>query len=196
MTLVYDDYDSLLTVTDKNAKLTCSYSKDYQPGRLIGLTDTVGYYSQFYKNGMAVSANYAFNIEHRHAGGERVVYAILLNGQSLSPDSMHCADSLRIARTTGSGYDIEKYKLTYSTTDNRRQSVDVNQLVFGTEACDPYQLLALFRYARNTSIVSRMSSEAGEIVVEVELNADRSVSKMTVKRSSESDVPLTYTFEY
>lgn len=203
--LTYDDVDSVVTVQDKTKTLTSSFSNDYQPKRLIGSGDTIGYSSQYYSNGMPVSLNYTFNLEHHHFNGQNnTYYAYLLGGQSLMPDSLHNADSLRIATVTSSGINIDKLKLGYSQYDNRCQSVDVNQLLFGAENCDPYQLLSLFRYTRNTSIVSRMESNGETIEVTVSLNADKSVAQMTVTRTrpvveigAQQDVfTVTYTFEY
>ena len=200
LTLSYNDRDSVLTVQDRDKTLTGSYSNDYQPKRLVGMGDTVTYASQLYDNYMAVSANYAFNLEHRTLLGNNTYYAYLLNGQSLTPDSLHNADSLSIARVTAAGRNVQKCKLEYSAADNRCQSVDVNQLIFGTEQCDPYQLLSLFRYARSSRIVSKVTSAANSDIIEVECNANGSVRTLTVKRSSGgvvvADSPLTYTFEY
>ena len=204
LSLRYNDNDSTLTVQDMTKTLTGSYSKDYQPVRLIGSSDTVGYYSQYYSNGMPVSMVYAFNLEHHSYNGDNTYYAFKLGGQSLSADSLHCADSLRIAVTTKETTQVTKMKLNYSKNDNRCQSVDVNQLVFGTEQCDPYQLLSLFRVARNTSIVSSIESDKGKCDVEVSLNADKSVAQLTVNRSgsilgneaSSQEPSVTYTFEY
>ena len=201
LTLAYNDRDSIITVTDNMKVLTAVFDKDYQPQRLVGGGDTIGYYSQYYSNGIPVSANSAFNLEHHTLGGQNSYYAFLLGGQSLQPDSLHCADSLRIVTVTGETETLTKLKLTYSRADNRCQSVDVNQLILGTRQCDPYQLLSLFRYARQTSIVSEAEISAGNgYVVDVSLNADRSVAAMTVKQKTggvvQNDAPLEYTFEY
>lgn len=196
ITIKYDDTDSIITVSDMSKVLTASYGRDFQPNTLTGNGDTIGYRSQYYSNGYTMPASQAFNLEHRTVMGNNAYYAVLLGGQSLLPDSLHNADSLRIARTE-SLYDtnpmVKKYKLVYSTADNRCQSVDVNQLVFGAEYCDPYQLLSLFRYTRSTSIVSRLSGDAETIEVAAELNSDRSVNKLVVTAGGET---VTYTFEY
>ena len=192
----YDDTDSVLTVTDKSKTLRSAYGRDYQPLMLLGEGDTIGYASQYYPNGMPVSTTNAFNLEHRSANRQNTYYAFLLNGQSLMPDSLHNADSLRIAYTEPHAASVvDKYKLIFSESDNRYQSVDVNQLVFGTEQCDPYQLLALFRYTRSTSIVSELSTEeqADRISITPTLNTDRSVKTLTVARKGET---ITYNFEY
>ena len=191
ISLSYSEYDSTLTVTNMSTTMSARYGNDYQPLLLVGASDTVGYYSQYYSNYMEVSANYAFNIEHHRYGQPTKRYALLLNGQSLMPDSLHNVDSLRIA----TDHMLENLKLKYSQTDNRRQSVDVNQLIFGTEQCDPYQLLSLFRFARNTSIISEATGkvEDDRIVVSTSLNADLSVSTLTVTRKGQQVV---YTFGY
>lgn len=197
LTLSYNDYDSTMTVTDNQRRMTSKYQKDYQPERLIGETDTIGYYAQYYTNGMMVSANQAFNVEHHHRNLDNIYYALRLGGQSLQADSLHCADSLRIATVAvnGDGTTLKKYKMTYADTDNRRQSVDANQLVFGAAACDPYQLLGLFRYARNTSVVSSLTTEneADRISVSTTLNINNSIQTLTVVKDGNS---TTYNFEY
>ena len=195
LTLQYDDVNSEMTVRDMGTMLSATYSNDYQPMRLVGASDTVGYYSQYSSVGLPVAANYAFNVEHRHSNGENTYYAYKLGGESLSPDSLHCADSLRVAVTIAERTQITKMKLHYSNLDNRCQSVDVNQLVFGLGQCDPYQLLSLFRYARNTSIISEVTTdnEADRITVDASLNSDRSVARLTVTRHSEQ---ITYDLEY
>ena len=195
LTLRFNDADSTLTVQDKSATLTSRYANDYQPERLIGTSDTVGYYSQYYSNGMPVSAQNAFNLEHRSRFTANSYYAFKLGGQSLNPDSLHMADSLRIATVQGDDVKLKKLAFHYSKADNRCQSVDVNQLVFGAEQCDPYQLLSLFRYCRSTSILSEVTTDnaAERIVVDAQLNVDHSVSRLTVTRQ---DGEITYTFEY
>lgn len=191
ISLSYNDNDSLLTVTNKTITMSARYGNDYQPRLLVGANDTVGYYAQYHSNYMQVSENYAFNIEHHRYGQPSKRYALLLNGQSLMPDSLHNADSLRI----GTDHMLENLKLHYSTTDNRRQSADVNQLIFGAEQCDPYQLLSLFRYARNTSVISEATGKEPDerITVSTTLNANRSVSTLTVTRRGQEVV---YIFEY
>ena len=88
---------------------------------------------------------------------------------------------------------MRKLGFEYAQKDNRRQSVDVNQLLLGVEECDPYLLLSLYRYCRNTSIVSRARGSKDDISVEAELNSDQSVSRLTVANGKET---IVYTFEY
>lgn len=198
--ITYHDADSTLTVLDGSKTLTSKFANDYQPKRLIGGGDTICYASQFYSNGFPISAENAFNLEHYTSNGNNSYYAFLLGGQSLQPDSLHTADSLRIARRIDGQMNVRKYKLDYSANDNRYQTVDANQLVFGTEQCDPYQLLSLFRYCRSSRIVSEVSDGTVSLQVESQLNADRSVRQLTVRTVSGGvavpDIPLTYTFEY
>lgn len=194
--------DSIMTVQHGSKMLTATMDSDYQPQTLIGSGDTIGYQSQYYSNGYPVSANYAFNLAHRTINGHNTYYAYLLNGQSLLPDSLHCADSLNTATITDATISIKKMKFVYSKLDNRCQSVDVNQLAFGTEQCDPYQLLSFFRYTRNTSIVKEVWCDDGNVnLIELKLNTDRSVNEMTVTfegKDASTPVPesVTYTFEY
>ena len=191
ISLRFNDADSILTVTNGMRTMRGTYGNDYQPNLLVGENDTIGYYSQYYDGYIQASANYAFNIEHHSYGQPTKRYAMKLGGQSLLPDSLHNADSLRI----GTDHVVESLKLHYSNIDNRCQCVDVSQLIFGTEDCDPYQLLALFRYARNTSIVSEATGKNDDerITVSPTLNANGSVSTLTVTRRGEQ---IVYTFEY
>lgn len=195
LSLSYRDADSTMTVQDMANTLSSRFGNDYQPLWLEGSSDTIGYYSQYYSNGMPISAQNAFNLEHRSRFGSSTYYAFKLGGQSLNPDSLHLADSLRIARIHDDMATVTKFALHYSKADNRCQSVDVNQLVFGAEQCDPYQLLSLFRFCRNTSILSEVTTDnaADRISVSTTLNADRSVSRLTVASHGQE---ITYTFEY
>ena len=202
--LTFNDADSTMTVQDGEGELKGKYDKSYQADRLTGRTDTVGYYSQYTIYG-TLAHEQAFNVEHHHVGRQNTYYAIRLGGQSLHADSLHCADSLRVGRQLNNGTEVLGYKMYYSAADNRCQTTDANQLVFGAEQCDPYQLLSLFRHARNTSIVSRMESNTDSYDVEATLNADKSVNQLTVTYRTAAfslDDPdanvktVTYTFEY
>lgn len=194
LSLSYNGADSMLTVRDKDKTLTGRFSRGYQPQQLIGSGDTIGYTSQYNALGYPVSTNLAFNLVHRTFNSSKAE-AFLLNNQPLTPDSLHCADSITILNRNNDITLTQRYKMHYSSADNRHQSVDANQLIFGTEQCDPYQLLSLFRYARQTSIVSELTgaTENDRILVSTTLNSDKSVSTMTVKRNDEE---ITYTFEY
>ena len=192
LSIVYDDASETMTVTDKSTTLSASYDQGYQPeSRLIGGTDTIGYYSLTYSNGFPISMNYAFKVEHRAASSvSTVAYTFPSNGVSLAADSLHNADTLYYFKD---GERLRKLGLNYSSQDNRCQSLDVNQLLLGVEECNPYLLLSVFRYARNTSIISKASNDSEEIVVTTQLNADKSVREMTVRKGDET---VTYTFTY
>ena len=114
-----------------------------------------------------------------------------VNGRSLAPDSMHVADSVY---QYVNGDLREKVMPKYSNVDNRCQTVDVNQLVEGIDNCDPYLLMSLFRYARHTSVLSEVASATRHQTVEVLLNADKSISRMTVNTTGGASV--VYDFEY
>lgn len=191
ISFTYNNRDSLMRIDDEGTTYQCSYGKDFQPGTLRTANDTIEYTSRYYPNGIPASANYIFNFEQRHAYGSTcVTYRFPDNGVSLTPDSLHNADSLFYYNN---GVMTEKLGLTYSADDNRKQSVDVNQLLHGIEQCDPYLLLSLYRYARNTSIIATAKSEHDTYVVTTTLNSDRSVHTMTVTCGKET---VTYTFEY
>ena len=194
LTLSYNTTDSILTVRDKEKTLTGHFNRGYQPQQLIGSGDTIGYTSQYNSVGYPLSTNYAFNLVHRSFNSTKAS-SYLLNNQPLSPDSLHCADSITFVSKDTYNSVTQRYKIHYSSADNRRQSVDANQLILGAEQCDPYLLLSLFRYARQTSIVSEMTglTENDHVIVTMTLNADKSIHTMTVRRL---DNEITYTFEY
>lgn len=192
----YSDRDSTLTVNDRGNRLTSAFAADYQPRMLVSEQgDTIGYFPQYYASGFPMATNVAFNFEHRNSMGIRSARAYLMGGQDMSPDSLHCADSLRLVSNVDGTPQLKKIKLHYSKADNRHQTVDANQLLFGIEQCDPYLLLSLFRYARQTSIVSAITTdaEADRIDATTTLNADGSLRTLTVSHQGSE---IVYTFEY
>ena len=193
----YNEQTSKLTVNMGSSTLTGTMDNGYQADRLIGGGDTVGYTSQYYSNGMQMPMAYAFN--YVAASIRRTqAFAYLFGGKSLLPDSLRTADSLIYLnrwKLEERPQTLERYKLEYSHTDNRCQTVDANQLVFGMDHCEPLQLLSMFRYCRSTSIISRATATDGVIDVTTELNGDRSVRSMVVRDSRKNTV-VTYNFEY
>lgn len=190
----YDDVDGKMTVTDRYTTYTVDMANDYQPWRLQNASDTIGYYLHYYNQSVAISANYLFNIEHHSSTGASsgVTYLFPSKGVSLDPDSIHNADTLYCYKNSVKTCQLG---LTYSQHDNRHQTVDVNQLLLGIDECNPYLLASLFRYARNSSIISeaQLKDSKETISVVIQLNADKSVSKMTVTRGDKSVI---YSFEY
>jgi hypothetical protein len=195
--ITYDEIASQLRVQTPATTLEGEMDKGYQAERLYSQQDTMGYYSQYYANGMPMSMNYAFSFKHVQSDLGTQAFSFLLNGQSLQPDSLHHADSLRYYRKWNSDSDrlVEKLQLKYSAKDNRCQSVDVNQLLLGFGECDPMLLLSMFRYTRSTSILSEAVDANGRILVATELNHDKSVRRMTVT-DERSHTEVTYDFEY
>ena len=195
--MTYDEVQSRLTVSNGSFVMSGDMDNGYQTERLIGATDTIGYAAQYYSNGMQMSANYAFNYMASRLN-RRQAFAYLLGGKSLEPDGLHTADSLIYYSQWKSGSNpnvLEHYKLEYGATDNRCQTVDVNQLLLGMDKCEPLQLISMFRYCRSTSIVTRATTANGSINVTTELNADRSVHRMVVK-DSRRVTEVTYDFVY
>lgn len=186
-----------LTVTIGSNTLTGAMDNGFQAEQLIGTADTVGYVGQYDSYGMQIPFSHAFNYVAKRTARTQA-YAYLVGGKSLEPDSLHTADSLIYYcqwKTVSRPSVVERYKLEYGTMDNRCQTVDANQLVLGMDKCDPLQLVAMFRYCRSTSIVTRAKAADATIDVKTELNADRSVSRMVVS-DSRRDTDITYEFEY
>jgi hypothetical protein len=197
MDVRYNEQAHQLTVERNGTSMTGTMDSNFQSMRLVGVNDTVGYTSQYYSNGMQMSANNAFNVVSSNAVRGLQAFSYLLGGKSLAPDSLHTADSLRYVRqwkSDGQRY-VEMLKLEYSQMDNRYQSVDVNQLLLGFAECHPMQLLSMFSYARSTSIVRRATSSTGNIDVTTELNPDKSVRRMVVK-DARKGTEVTYDFAY
>ena len=196
-TMKYNDTSKLLTVNTNNGEMTGTMDNGYQTERLIGGGDTIGYTPQYYSNGVEMSINYAFNYVASSIRRTQA-FAYLIGGKSLLPDSLHTADSLIYLnrwKLENRPQTIERYKFAYSQMDNRYQTVDANQLIFGMDNCEPLQLISMFRLCRSTSIVKQATTADGTIDVTTELNADRSVRRMVVK-DSRKGTEVTYEFEY
>lgn len=194
LTIGYHASDSTVSVSDGTSTLMGKYDLGYQTDRLESDRDTVGYYEQSLFAGDA----YAFNVEEHRWGGEYTVQALLYTNGSLrggNPDGEYVADSLRYMHGTSAGtVRREMLKLSYSDNSNRCQSVDVNQLLLGVEECNPYQLIAMFRDARNSKVISEASAADGKYVVQTTLNSDKSVSTMTVTDKQGAKVKYTFTY--
>lgn len=197
MDITYNDNAGVMTVSRGGFTLTGNVGNASQPETLISANDTIGYQVQYYSNGLPVSMTNAFKFVAVSGTRGIQAYSYLLNGQSLAPDSLHLADSLKYKRVWNSDrveY-VEKLKLEYSDMDNRCQSVDPNQLLLGFADCHSMQLLSMFRYTRSTSIIKRALSAEGSIEVTTELNADKSIRQMIVK-DARKGTEVTYDFTY
>jgi len=197
LNISYNDGAGVLTVSDGTNTVRGSMDIGYQAAELIGDRDTLGYRSQYYSQyAYTADMTHAFNfVSYRQNGYQ--LYGILLGGQPLAADSLHCADSLRYINRTRMGSYLcnEALGLKYGAMDNRHQSVDVNQLLLGFDECHPMLLLSMFRYVRSTSILTAASSARRDISVVTQLNADKSVSTMTIS-DAKRGTQVTYTFGY
>ncbi len=195
--MAYYESEERLTVSTSSSTMNGKMDNGYQTEQLLGTGDTIGYKSQYYSYGMQMPASYAFNYVSARTKRTQA-YAYLLNGKSLTPDSLHTADSLIYYcqwKLVDKPKVVERYKLEYSQMDNRYQTVDVNQLILGMSECEPLQLISMFRYCRSTSIVKRATTADGIIDVTTELNTDRSVRRMVVK-DNRRGTEVAYEFEY
>lgn len=79
---------------------------------------------------------------------------------------------------------------------NRKQGVDVNQLVFGVEKMNPYIFLGFYRYTRCSYIYEKLEDTVNNVKYTISntLNADGSVETLTV--ALEGGNAITYTFTY
>jgi hypothetical protein len=195
--MAYYESEERLTVSTSSSTMNGKMDNGYQTEQLLGTGDTIGYRSQYYSYGIQMPASNAFNYVSARTKRTQA-YAYLLNGKSLTPDSLHTADSLIYYcqwKLVDKPKVVERYKLDYSQMDNRYQTVDVNQLLLGMSECEPLQLISMFRYCRSTSIVKQATAADGTIDVTTELNADRSVHRMVVK-DNRRGTEVAYEFEY
>lgn len=193
LTIAYNDNDSVMTVTD--GALTydkAHYGRSYQADQLKTDDDLIGcFVVQDVFMGYYMNNRFDYRRMHRSQNDTTTIrYIFPKQGVSLVADSLHNADSLFFYKNSNL---LQRYALTYSQHDNRCQTVDANQLVFGADNCDPYLLLSMFSIARNSNVVSVVKADDEEIRVATELNADKSVATMTVTRGGET---ITYTFDY
>lgn len=182
--------DTTVTIAGNTVK----YSVGYQPNTIVTSTDTVGYFNNYESNAL-----WSFNFQERRSSGDYYGHGFLFTkdlDKVANPDTdTRCSDSLRYVHHYSDGTVVKDFlKMTYSATDNRRQSVDANQLLFGAKECSPYLLLGLYRYARATKVVSEATASDGKYVVETTLNADKSIHTMTV--TDKQGGKVTYTFSY
>lgn len=181
--ITYRDADSTVTVVDNGMTLTAKYTNGYQVERYLSQTDTIGYI--YYANYMGtISPERIFNVEHRGVG-QRTAYTYqseYVNRRlpSLEPDSLHNADSLFVLRDR-----VEtKYRLSYDGhIDNRKQSIDVNQLLWGVDNLEPLMLLSQFRYARTGYVISKAEAAGRFLTTTVTTRPDGGVSELRVTDS-------------
>ncbi len=180
------------TVTIAGAKV--KFNLGYQPQSIVSETDTVGYYNNYES-----SSRWSFSFEDHRTNdnyyGHGLLFTSNLDKVSNPDTDTRCADSLRYVHHYSDGTIVKDFlKMTYSSTDNRRQSVDANQLIFGVKECSPYLLLGLYRHARATKVVSEATADDGKYTIETTLNADKSISTMTV--TDKLGGRVTYKFSY
>ncbi|MBP3251421.1 MAG: hypothetical protein J6M25_02085 [Prevotella sp.] len=193
LTIDYNDTDSVMTVTDGSLTYDkAHYGRSYQADQLKTDDDLIGcFVVQDVYMGYYMNNRFDYRRMHRSQNDTTAIrYIFPKQGVSLVADSLHNADSLYFYKSNELQ---QRYGLTYSQYDNRCQTVDANQLIFGVDNCDPYLLLSMFSIARNSNIISLAKADDGEISVATELNADKSVASMTVTRGGET---ITYTFGY
>ncbi len=182
--------DTTVTIAGTSVK----FNVGYQPNTIVSATDTVGYSNNYESNTL-----WSFIFQDRRANDDYSGHSFLFTkdlDKVSNPDTdTRCPDSLRYLHHYSDGTTVRNYlQMSYSTADNRRQSVDANQLLFGAKECSPYLLLGLFRHARATKVVSEASASDGKYTVETTLNADKSINTMTV--TDKQGGKVTYTFSY
>ena len=197
LNISYDTTDSLITVKSTAAdNLTGSYTTGFLPADyLISETDTVGYYDA---GSVTSGGGVQVKVEYHKSSGEQYGSSLLYMSQSFSTDDEHVADSLKFHHTYASTDDRdvvnEALACTYSDVSNRNTSVDVNQLLFGADECNPYLLLGMFRNMRCSYVLSKAKGSDGSYTVSTETNSDGSISEMTV--TDKDGETVTYTFTY
>lgn len=195
LTFDYDDRSNTLIVKKGVNELSGTYDVGYQPWTLSNASYSIGIVENELFN-MYSNSSYAFNIDERKPDNAANIYYYLINKIQNHPDSIHNADSLKYQKAEGGkSVLIEEMGLSYSSTDNRYQSVDANQLLLGIDHCNPFMLVGMFRYARNSQVISlaKCKNEADNISITTEVNADKSIKTLTVTRHGAA---IIYTFHY
>ena len=189
----FNDADSTLTVVSNTSTqpLQGRYQGGYQlENRLASPTDTLSFDIQY-----DTYAFSAFTLRERHGDGSYDACSMSFKNQKFTADEEHVADSMKIQRyVPGEKANTLKMKLEYLEVDNRYQSVDVNQLLLGIERCNPYHLVATYRYSRNSKVIKTASMANGSYTVDAERNADNSVK--TLRVTDPDKHTITYTFAY
>ena len=195
--LSYHSGDSTIAINNGRGYLTSKYHIGYMPkGDMTSNRDTL---TASFKD---IYGNSVYYLMEKQAMGKTTAMSILYNepsGKFAYPyyDSEHKADSIKYVVLDGAGKTTfsESLGLKYSDNSNRRQSVDVNQLLLGVEHCSPYALLSIYRTTRISRIISEANTASGNYNVTTTLNEDKSVATMTVASYKQTE-PITYTFEY
>lgn len=185
--------DSLLTLRDGSSQMSGAFDLGFQPRTGIkSETDTVGYYQQEWP--MATGQNMV-SLQRRQRTGEQSGISYLFNNQPGDVDGERKADSIKwFNRKADMSFELIKMKPAYTTVSNRRQNIDANQLLLGTERCNPYALIGLFRLTRLSYIISTASTGDKQRKLDTTTNADGSINTMTL--TDTDGTTTTYTFGY
>lgn len=195
MTFSYNS-DSTITIRTASSYLSAKHNIGYMPkANMVSSRDSLtSYISNIYGETVAYFA------ENRGLGTSKAMTMLFKDNiasfEYPNLDKEHTADSLKYVELNVDGDVLysESAGLEYTNNSNRRQSVDVNQLLFGIEKCCPYTLLSLYRYTRSSKIISTAKTATGNYTVEPVLNADLSVASLAV--TDKNGAKITYTFEY
>ena len=135
-------------------------------------------------------------VKRNESGANRNVQTVSLSGFE-NPDSELSHTKLIYSYTKAGKYPEMRLEINHDAKkSNRKQSVDVNQLIFGVDNINPYLLVGFSRYARCSYIYETAEDTTNKIkfTVTTTLNSDESVNTLSVGREDGSSV--TYTFEY
>lgn len=174
----------------------------WQPTYQLKSTDGNNYFKWTYNGNSLAYSSYISTSYH---------FGDLTNEQSVAISGLKSGDSPithSAIKTTYKNTDLALTEATYtvdlgkydesSKTDertlNQNQSVDVNQLIFGLDRMNPYQLLGFARFARCGYVYKTLTKGNDKYTVSTTLNADKSVNTMTV--TDPQGTTVTYTFEY
>ena len=135
-------------------------------------------------------------VKRNESGANRNVQTVSLSGFE-NPDSELSHSKLIYSYQKDGKYPEMNLAINHDgKKSNRKQSVDVNQLIFGVDNINPYLLVGFYRYARCSYIYESAEDTTNNIrfTVTTTLNSDESVNTLSVGREDGS--VITYTFEY
>lgn len=200
----YNGADTTLYVRDAqtSAMMSGTYNSAWAPSEtMTGANDTVTWEC----NGTTIGSSTRFGVTRRQKGGMYNTQTVQTNGLS-NIDTDIIVRSFEFEDRDASGNEMSK---TMAVTlgaqsdgsdyvSNRNQNIDVNQLLFGIDHCNPYMLLGLYRWSRCAyiykSVSSSLKSDTSSYTIATTLNIDKSVNTMTVTDGNGAET--IYTFEY
>lgn len=193
----YNSSDTTFQVmSDQSIVAYGTYDSGWCPSDLDG-SNTY----EFSYNSTYLSSASTMIVEHTEADGSYATHTAYIGGISeIDSEIIHNKmEYQEYDASEGESFDSEMLSIYIGESEdyyvsNQNQSVDVNQLIFGIEKCDPLMLLGMYRWARSGYIYSTATGSGDPYTFTPLLNSDGSVS--TLEITDPDGESITYTFTY